>query len=525
MLRSHFGWRTCSAAAFYSRSRSLQIQSLRTAFTLNTALKQLFLSSTGLTSAGAIALAEFLPESSALLTLGLTDNALDLAGALALAGALKRNHVMRCLDLSVPPGDEDIAKFVPFRVCVVSRMLMARRACRDIFNTCVRNTEEAEAATRARAEREGSPAPVDGKAVWGMIEKSQLAKSIRRDDAKKVRLLATLLSAAGRGDARCAQNAKDLPGQVRAYLAEMASRLATVPAPAGRPLPDVDSQLAARAGELADALTAVIERSTEPDQLEELLGLHDTLAEARAARYLAKPRPPRAGLGLNLADLTPRGGGALVASALGTESPGLLTPRGSVKGKARAEPEPEPFEQVTTPTFVLASDDEDDERTHGLAFVDAEDALPEGEDEEGADQTTRSRSWVEEEGEVFRKGTRLLGPEEMEGDYDGDELRVEVRATLIPAVTAAELTCQLLETEVERPPPRAILDEHGLEVLAPGAPEPASVPMPASPADVKPAPRPYIPRRRSSQASLTSVSSTGSTHTASMHTPEPIPEA
>jgi hypothetical protein len=123
----------------------------------------------------------------------------------------------------------------------------------------------------------------------------------------------------------------------------------------------------------------------------------------------------------------------------------------------RAEPEPKPFEQVTTPTFVLTSDNEDDERTHGLAFVNVEDALPQGEDEEGADQTTRSRGWVEEEGEVFRKATRLLGPEEMEDDYDGDELRVEVRATLLPAVTNADTARQLLETGVERPPPRAIL--------------------------------------------------------------------
>jgi hypothetical protein len=33
---------------------------------------------------------------------------------------------------------------------------------------------------------------------------------------------------------------------------------------------------------------------------------------------------------------------------------------------------------------------------------------------------------VEEEGEVFRKGTVLLGPEEMEGEYPGEELRKEV---------------------------------------------------------------------------------------------------
>lgn len=33
---------------------------------------------------------------------------------------------------------------------------------------------------------------------------------------------------------------------------------------------------------------------------------------------------------------------------------------------------------------------------------------------------------VEEEGEVFRKGQALLGPEEMEGEYAGEELRIEV---------------------------------------------------------------------------------------------------
>ena len=42
----------------------------------------------------------------------------------------------------------------------------------------------------------------------------------------------------------------------------------------------------------------------------------------------------------------------------------------------------------------------------------------------------RSRSWVAEEGEVFRKGTVLLGPAEMEGEYAGEELRKEVSKIL-----------------------------------------------------------------------------------------------
>ena len=40
---------------------------------------------------------------------------------------------------------------------------------------------------------------------------------------------------------------------------------------------------------------------------------------------------------------------------------------------------------------------------------------------------TSSRSWVAEEGEIFRKGNKLLGVEEMEGEYAGEELRIEVQ--------------------------------------------------------------------------------------------------
>jgi protein phosphatase 1 regulatory subunit 37 len=63
-------------------------------------------------SAGAIALAEFLPESVSLLHLDLTMNRLDLAGVMALNSGLRANHVMRCLDLNIPPDDEEMARYV-----------------------------------------------------------------------------------------------------------------------------------------------------------------------------------------------------------------------------------------------------------------------------------------------------------------------------------------------------------------------------------------------------------------------------
>ena len=43
----------------------------------------------------------------------------------------------------------------------------------------------------------------------------------------------------------------------------------------------------------------------------------------------------------------------------------------------------------------------------------------------------RSRSWVAEEGEVFRKGTVLLGPAETVGKHAGEELRKEVSLKIL----------------------------------------------------------------------------------------------
>ena len=163
-----------SLSLLHASNSSLKIQSLRTAFTLNTALKRLFLSSTQLTSAGAIALAEFLPESASLLHLDLTVNNIDLAGVMALSKGLKANHVMRCLDLNIPPDNDEFASI-----------------CRDILNTCVRNTEEAERAARqAEDGQQGTPTSGKGvgKGVWGLIEESELARSIRMGDGLHVKV-------------------------------------------------------------------------------------------------------------------------------------------------------------------------------------------------------------------------------------------------------------------------------------------------------------------------------------------------
>jgi hypothetical protein len=73
------------------------------------------------------------------------------------------------------------------------------RMCRDILNSCVRNTEEAERASQMHigdVDGDGRGNGVSagtggsgrglGKGVWNMIEESELAKSIRLDEKSKV---------------------------------------------------------------------------------------------------------------------------------------------------------------------------------------------------------------------------------------------------------------------------------------------------------------------------------------------------
>ena len=54
--------------------------------------------------------------------------------------------------------------------------------CRDILNTCVRNTEEAERNSQTVASGRGQ-----GKGLWGLIEESELAKTFKKGEEKKVR--------------------------------------------------------------------------------------------------------------------------------------------------------------------------------------------------------------------------------------------------------------------------------------------------------------------------------------------------
>ncbi|THG93260.1 hypothetical protein EW026_g7934 [Hermanssonia centrifuga] len=441
------------------------VQSLRTAFTLNNALKRLFLSSTMLSSAGAIALAEFLPESTSLLHLDLTMNNLDLAGVMALNSGLKANHTMRCLDLNIPPADEEMA-----------------RMCRDILNTCVRNTEEAEKASHP-PHTEAISGRGQAKGVWVMIEESELAKTFRKGDKQKVEEhvynanSSHILQEDGTDQilSSTEQRDSDIVMQARSCKMQLDNSSARTPSSSSSPaspVVDVDPELKKRARVVLQSLGAVIEATDDPTRLEELLELNDELTSSLARCNLPRPGLKLTGLGISVpnGDVEP----ILATSESPTEfeEDEPVTPRVD-KGKARAEPEPELPEKVLSPTLAAPEDYEDAEQELGLT----------GQIESIVSPTDRSRSWVAEEGEVFRKGAVLLTTEEMEGEYDGEELRKE-----------------LLEAMVERPPPRALHD--GFDDLPVESPT-SSVASPTDPK--KPSPRPYIRRTRSSSSTIGAV--------------------
>ncbi|KAI9312667.1 hypothetical protein BX666DRAFT_2030979 [Dichotomocladium elegans] len=87
------------------------ILSIKQALYTNTSLKDLSLSDIGLTSEGAIALAECLPENQVLFRLDLSKNpGIELAGLMALAASLRLNHLLSFLDVNIPPNDREMAK-------------------------------------------------------------------------------------------------------------------------------------------------------------------------------------------------------------------------------------------------------------------------------------------------------------------------------------------------------------------------------------------------------------------------------
>jgi hypothetical protein len=236
-----------------------------------------------------------------------------------------------------------------------------------------------------------------------------------------------------------------------------------------------DAEVIGRTKALLPLLAEIVRTSSDSTRLGDLHSLTDTL-KSLIARASPKPRISLQGLAIDLNGLraSPSSDGSSTVVTTGgdieelTDEDVLSTPRLD-KGKGKAPPELEAVEPILSPTNFTVADSDSEEMEHEVV---------QGEDD-ARSPTDRSRSWVAEEGEIFRKGYKLLGPEEMEGEYAGEELRIE-----------------LLEAQVERPPPRAILDDLSLALDAPAS-------NPSTPVQEEPPkllPQPYISRRTSPAA-------------------------
>ena len=413
---------------------------LRTAFTVNTSLKRLFLSDTSLTTEGAIALAEFLPESKSLLHIDLTSNlSIEPAGIMAISVGLKANTLIRCVDLSIPPNAPELADL-----------------SQNILQSCIRNTELA-AAKSDRSEL-----------VWGPIKKSTLVKDVKRaDDA---RAEAERLEQAVSPEGLAREYVYTLkPDHVRAvtkdtirdlekwYLAGKAASGTGFNAWEPGQLPQEDYlPLLERGKALQERMVEVIQTSAD-DQLEDLLSLNDTLATLvdRSKGFTPPPRLllPSQVISPNRSLAAPsRSRSSSLArrhmrvSSLEISSPNFsigdsdndsdaeeldvgtlsssTTPRPAVTRRTSG---PKP---VPTPSPLDLSDTEAAE-ARPVVEVGIESSTPRPPEDVASPVERASRAWVEEEGEIFRKGTRLgVVDDEEENEVSGEDLKQEVNASI-----------------------------------------------------------------------------------------------
>ncbi|ORX39593.1 hypothetical protein BD324DRAFT_654814 [Kockovaella imperatae] len=430
------------------------ISALRSAFTVNTSLKRLFLSDTGLANDGAIALAEFLPESKSLLHLDLSSNPMiEAAGVMALSVGLKSNTMIRCLDLSIAPDQTEVAEL-----------------SQKILQICIRNTELAASRFEGRAEL-----------IWGPIKKSSLVHDIKRADDVRAETERIEQAVSPEGLAReyiyTLRHEKVIPvtkstivDLEKWYAAGKAASASGFTAWQPGQLPNEDFQpLVERGRALRDRLVEVIQVSSD-EVLEDLLQLNDRLSNLVERSKGFKP-PPRL---------------LLPSQVVSPDRQSTLSPhRNRSTSGARRHMRISSLE-ISSPNFSIGDSDNDSDAEEldpetinstprpvskfnarrGDAEAPVTPKTPEISgstagasatlvdlDETGGQESARSseevtspvervsRAWVEEEGEIFRKGTRLrVVEDEEENDVSGEDLRQEI-----------------LDTPVARSPTRRVL--------------------------------------------------------------------
>ncbi|KAL7417904.1 hypothetical protein BDY24DRAFT_437411 [Mrakia frigida] len=469
------------------------ITTLRTAFTINSNLKRLFLADTSLSTEGAIALAEFLPEARHLLHLDLTENGgIEVAGIMALAVGLRSNRLLRCLDLSIPLNDEDVASL-----------------SQDILQSCIRNTELAQQKSTSKAAR---------LAVWGPIQKSLIARSVKESDEARALAEANASASTPAGKARTAVFELS-PSEVITSAEEVIQSLdesMEIQASLGVVMDEMRT-LIEKGKVLRERLEEIVQGTTDGDRLQVLLGLVDRLSsqlekgiKVASAEESGNAPIRRLTTGASSNNNTPTNARQLSSSSnTPTNAHSTPTPASRIASSSphhaptplsfiqtnsslrqpstpttnSSSRRPDASESITSPSFSIADSDTEEEdsdaeeltanpRQHtfniplppspAVAMFDVsansngsggeeksragEFLTVEGEGEEGGEVESsptkeKRTNWTEEEGEVFRKGAALLA---LEDDEEVEE------------VSGEELRKEILETPLERPAPRRL---------------------------------------------------------------------
>lgn len=394
------------------------------ALVLNSSLMRVFLNDTGFESAGAIALAEFLPDMPSVIHLDLTDNPdLNIAGVMALAAAIKHNQTLRCLDLSIPPNNADFA-----------------RLSQDILQSCVRNTELAQGKSAARGSKSGIATP---------IFKSELARELKEYEKQSI-----------------AASTIELPSSLRA-LADSARHHVNILTSA---LPH-DEELA-KIGEPA------VSKYTVQGVRDQALAVQLQMSEISGTMAFGPHRQAIDALNTHLAILLQRAsnlygfdtktGPRLHLLATDASGEALLSPYSPIRSPAS------PNQQVSSPSFSITDSDgsegnssmEDEvdffSRGDNLSVDQSRTAAevahspertprpPPLELSSPTSPTSTPRSPVEshsrtltlEEGEVFRRGISKIG--------DDDERTLLDVLDAQSEIAGEELKQEILDTEVER---------------------------------------------------------------------------
>jgi len=390
-------------------------------------LKRLFLSDTGLTTDGAISLAEFLPETKSLLHLDLTSNPLiETAGILALSVGLKSNNLIRCLDLSIPPNSPDLAEL-----------------SQSILQSCIRNTELAADVAK--------PGPSQD-AVWQPIKKSVLVKDVKAADRARQDKAREEIANSSEGQARefvytlkpdrLAPQAEEVVGILERWFdAGKAYSSKEFNAWGPGQLPRVEYEAAyERAKVLRERIVDRIQEDVGPEEMELLLGVNDTLATTleKGGKFQPPPRlllPSQINTSLPPTFISPPEEPHQLQNQQQSQSQNRALPR-SVRRHMRI-----PSLEISSPNFSIGDSDNDSDAEEldvgsfpsnqapvGLPGVGVDEELLNvgGSGEIGTSPVERaSRAWVEEEGEIFRKGTKL-GVVDDDEEESGEQLKQEV---------------------------------------------------------------------------------------------------